>query len=443
MKVPYYTLSRQFTGTSYRSIRHRQLDISRQPFGLWLVRPYLDLGPLLDGPLHAQGLEHVYHQAADPTVETAPLQARPPAVLRRAIIIEMGLTDYLVDDPGKLPDALQTDRWRFLVMQMQRFKALNADTQARLITLLDRLSFYDSILALLPPIDDNALVDSGNARLAYLRALASYKVDPTSDTYLQELARIALHRTCDPRIRLAAALTLVVRYAKGPRRDTAQVQRWAKQAADEYRHLDPTRHWVDCIYASVYWRSVSFSPYLIGDQATTTAYLDRASSYGELVMCNIPARKITHAENLHALLETRTKEALWLGDRELALERMRQLVVHDPFDPKIHIHYGDLLLSCGHGEEACAAYREAAQLGAPYTAFAQFMVGHCLEILDDIPGACDAYLSTANTDSGAVTALERLVVVATRLGRTAIVRWTEARLAQLLRQVSMSQEARE
>ena len=51
------------------------------------------------------------------------------------------------------------------------------------------------------------------------------------------------------------------------------------------------------------------------------------------------AQELLYLENLHPVLESRTKEALWLGDLELALERARAVVELDRYDSKTWVEW--------------------------------------------------------------------------------------------------------
>jgi len=84
-----------------------------------------------------------------------------------------------------------------------------------------------------------------------------------------------------------------------------------------------------------------------------------------------------YLENLHALFESRTKEAMWLGDLDLALVRALRLVDVDPHDPKIWLELGQVRLRRKEHAPAAEAYLIAATLGSPATAIARHMAGVC------------------------------------------------------------------
>src|SRR2546430_14894623 len=62
--------------------------------------------------------------------------------------------------------------------------------------------------------------------------------------------------------------------------------------------------------------------------------------------------RLAAEEALQPVLQSRAREAEWLGDRELAVARMRELVEMDPWDSRARIGLGRLLFQRGLLEEA-------------------------------------------------------------------------------------------
>lgn len=426
MKVQYYTLSRHSRKTLEPDTFHRMPhEQTNWPFSAWLLRPYLNLTPYEQGPIHSRGIDAAYRQLTDIEMTVLPLQSHPSCVLRQTIIRENDLDQFTVQHPRELPDQLRTDRWQYLVECIEAYPDLCPEQQIRLVTLLARLGFYHLIIDLIPPdINDRISQDTYSARMAAKRCIAVHKLTPGKQIYVDILREIALSAPGDHHVRLLAATALIVFFGR-KRSDIEDIRYWVKIAENEYWCLEPGTDWRDSVYASMYWRAVAFEPFNSGDRQATAEYLDQAEHYAYAVSANSEIQKIVRDENIHPLLETRRKEALWLRNLDLAYERARALVEHDPFDPKVHIQMGDVLLTRDDPIQALKAYRQAVFLGTPYTPFAWFMIGYCEEALGNLEEACYAYQSALRIDPWGITPAQRLIKVARRLNQPVLAQWAE------------------
>ena len=158
--------------------------------------------------------------------------------------------------------------------------------------------------------------------------------------------------------------------------------------------------------------------------------MDVAEEYARSLHPADEVQKILADENLHPL-QSRTKEAIWLGDLDLAEQRARRMIEVDPLDPRARMEVGEVLVSKGDIVQAAEFYRSAAELGPPGTAIAWFMAGQCYESLDDPEHASDCYLATLRVDPLGISAAERLVDITKLTGNTALNRWAEIRLQEL------------
>src|SRR3954469_21674546 len=88
----------------------RGIEDRGQRFSIWLLRPYLDLGPGDMGPLHAVAVEEAWAAFDEPTrPHFVPQRALPPGF--RPLLIKEAGSVYDVHDPRDLPSAARTDRW--------------------------------------------------------------------------------------------------------------------------------------------------------------------------------------------------------------------------------------------------------------------------------------------------------------------------------------------
>src|SRR5712691_1971059 len=137
----------------------------RSRLSTWLLRPYLDLGPLHAGPLHASALDECWRAFADPSTSPfLPQRALPPGF--RAQLAEEAGPPYALSDPRELPEGLRTDRWRELCGALDGWSDLSGDRKCRLASLLHSLCLYQPLLALIP--------EGAPAELAFWRASAKF-----------------------------------------------------------------------------------------------------------------------------------------------------------------------------------------------------------------------------------------------------------------------------
>jgi tetratricopeptide (TPR) repeat protein len=404
------------------------LDDRRLPYFVRLLRPFLDLGPLQEGPLLAQGIDFAYESAMSPDVPAVFWQLHVSGALRGRIVAESGLREYDIEHPRDLPERLRSPRWQRMVELLDEAHTLDASRMNRLCVLLQSLGLYRTIETL----PSAAAPEVVRTELAY----AQYKLAGSrdGDAHAVLLEDAVLSPSKEPRHRLLNALFLVVASAR--RRHVDDVRKWRAVSESLHCILRPEHDPADALIESTYWRALSFLPYLCGDRAATTKELDLAETFGRSILDRgAPVDRWTAAYNMHPLLETRTKEALWCSDRDLALARTEELVARDPFDAKVHIELGDLFLDRGAVERALTCYQRGAEIGVPYTPFARFMIGHCLEALGDVDGALEAYVAAVELDHAAITPAQRLAELAQKSGRIPLRAWANDVATQRMRQV--------
>lgn len=408
------------------------LDDIGGPRSAYLLRPYLDLSPFKAGPSFATSVDCAFSALADETQPAVMIQTHPHPNLRSSLVREAGLPAYRIRYAEQLPLRLRTERWR-LMLELIRAECsgrLSTERRARLATLLNTLGLYDETVRL---FKDAATypADPGSAatRLALRYAMALNRTQRTPESQaanLVLLSEVARDTRGDVYVRLGSAVTLVVAYAKGPGRDLAKVRVWRDLADSLYGALDPAPGLPDSLHASAYWRAVSFVPYLEGDFRRTSEELDLAESHGTRFEPSNEVERFAWWQNMHPLLETRAREAFDAGDRMLATERTRRLVELDPLCAKSRGQLGNLALSDGDVARALGHFSRAAELGAPFTAFAWYMVGHCACLLGDEGTARTAWLESIRHDPGGIDARLRIAALQPNdpVGRM-ITQWAE------------------
>lgn len=403
-------------------------------FTRWLFRPYLDLEPAApDGPHHLQGIEFGFRSLTEDKPYPRIQSALNPS-FRDALIHDTGLVEYGVATPFDLPEHLQTDRWRTLCEAMRSFDSLPTRSQVRLTWTVAKMCFQQAMLDLVPASIVERISESGDhASLAYLRAYSRYRMnlDDASLPYsIDEFQKIASE--APPGIaRIDASYQVVVQNVKH-HNDLAKVEFWQ---AKHMEAIEQSRAELDeftyLLVMSRYHRVGGFVPQMRRQIEPMVREMDLAEQYALDLPRTDEFYRIAADEMLYPVLESRSKEAIWLEDYDLALERAQRTVKLSPYDARAWLHLGQIYIEREEPEEAVAAYRRSARLAPPGREIAWFMAGQCYEVLDDLESACDAYLSSLQADPLGIASAERLEDVATQLDYAPILRWVRPRLAEM------------
>jgi tetratricopeptide (TPR) repeat protein len=265
---------------------------------------------------------------------------------------------------------------------------LTTDQQCRLVLLLHALCFYSLISRRIPDIHAIQITDDPDrAELAYWRASARYmlgladRVTDYCNSDLSELERIAATAPPSEPVALNAALKVFVHNAK----IRAPVGELVKERSRAERILEGAvakgDDFSNMLLLSRFYRAAAFVPERLGDRAEVVRMMDLAEEYALAAVPSNSAQKLLYLENIHPVLESRTKEALWLGDLDLAVARALRVVDLDPYDSKAWLELGQVRLRRKEPALAAEAYVVAATLGPPASAIARHMAGLCFRDL--------------------------------------------------------------
>jgi tetratricopeptide (TPR) repeat protein len=353
-------------------------------FAEWLLRPYVDLGPLTAGPLYARGIGEYWRAFIDPQVPPFALQRTLPPAFRAQLIAETGRREYGISDPRELPPSLRNDRWSAICEALDSWLELPFGRKRALILLLHSLCLYEPVLKLVPEFDRSMLADDTEAiELAYWRASARYVLGVPS--------RIAGYRSAD-----LSVFESIARQAPNavPAAFNAAVKIFAHKAktgagAEELASWHPvleraleravreSDQFTGELLTSRYYRVLGFLPQKRKDRKEVVRVMRLAERHARKLKPATKTQELLYLENLHPVMESRTKEALWLGKRDLALERARSVVKLDPYDSKAWVELGQVRMLRKEWAHAAEAYVVAAMLGPPASAIGRHMAGVC------------------------------------------------------------------
>jgi tetratricopeptide (TPR) repeat protein len=358
-----------------------------------------------------------------------------PSSFREALVQESGLVAYGVQSPLELPRHLATERWQYLTEHLQAFTQLAPKGQLLVAKLLLSLGFHALVRRLIPLYGPEMIAASQVVtHLALIRAIAGEMLlldygpqAASTDFEPREYELVAHNAPPDDFARLAAGWGLVVHAAK-VLRDVSMTHLWAtwlKQALKTFLTTSTHAAFGQHLMTSRVYRATAMAPYLQGQQMEMVAEMNTAEEHARALLSVAVSEKeiLLAIENLLTLLQSRSKEAIALGDLELAEARCREMLSYEQLDPRHFLELGDILVKSGKMEDALPTYRRAAVLGPPATPVAWFMMGQILERLGKHEEAAHCYIETLKVDPGGYVAARRLHNLARALGWSTLANW--------------------
>lgn len=369
---------------------------------------YLNLGPSQSPCLYASIPTMTYDFAVAGDHPRVTVQRVMPPAFRMNLVRESGLADFAVRDPQQLPGELRTPAWEQLCTWVAGFAGADLHRQYLTCLLLFRLGFRELILRLVPdrPVAD--LREPVEFYHYHWRDIARYAASvggrnpqPPTDTFA-----MVDRPNCPLHLKLAAS-TFGVVFAARQTKSLADAQRWrdrAQEYLDAVLASDDFTPFEKVMLASRFYRGAGFVPFMRSDPAGTVADMERAEELARAVPAGTPWEEYLKRENLHACLESRSKEAFGLGDVALGHARTEEFLALDPYDPKSHIELAESLVKQERFAEAGSSYLRAARLGPLGTAIAYAMAGECFDRAGKQVLAEDCFVQALRVDPYAVSA---------------------------------------
>ncbi|MEU8403650.1 tetratricopeptide repeat protein [Nonomuraea sp. NPDC048892] len=392
---------------------------------LWLLSPYFGLHRPSACSLHTSGVLKAYDDV-DRDAPASPLQLHTPRGFRTTIARGAARPDLDHDEPDGLPRDQWTSDWSRLVELYTNAPELSGEQRLRLGVLLSALDLDVAALRALPSPDVASIAtDPLAASTAMKRSHALSRARPgpeTADADRRVLSLIAHSTALPASMCLTAALTLLVKAARGGAPDLTAVQELRELSARHAGGLERDDTPISLLLRSTYWRAVSYEPFLRGDHARTAHELDLAEELARQGVEDHPGL-LLFRQNLHPLLETRSRAAREHGHLDLAVAYATELTELDPYDGKVHYNLGTTHRARGDHEGALTAFRRAVALGLPHASRARVAVAQCLEALGDLPSALAEYVEAVREDPADHRAAGGARRLASRTGRPEILDW--------------------
>jgi tetratricopeptide (TPR) repeat protein len=379
-----------------------------ESFKSWLYRPYIDLTPEApEGNPQTKGLLLALASVKDET-DRARIHGLYPTSWRNELFQQAGISDDLI--PESFWDEVNTVQ--------------PGDQAVRIYWLLHRAFLHEKILYYTEEPKD--LSNKIGSEVALIRAMARHALGKTPG-----FVRVAKESAAGSWAAIEATYFLAALTAKNTG-DPDRVERWA---VEHHNHILTAAPNIDnhdlSKLLSRYYRVHAFIPQFRNNNAEMIADMDKAEVFAS-GMDRDTEDHATEARTLtFAMLESRCKEALHIGDIALAIERALAAIRQAPLRPAGYLALGQSLAEDKDYERAITAYRTAARYGPPDTEVAWFSIGYCWEQLDAPDAAMEAYLAALNIDPLGISSYEQLIGVCDKLGDNVVGDWAKQNLSKL------------
>lgn len=385
-------------------------------FKLWLFSPYLNLNkPPVTAPFHVFG--------PDFTADELLLNKRLPRIqavimpsFRKELARDVGNLNYDIHFANDLPSQLRSERWNELCNLIQHYKTLSDWQRATLLRILCKLCFYREVQMLESGYSSPKSEDQAEINYQLILSKYAQSVDHENSEYSLSLFENLIELSPKGSLpRVNATYQMVVQNVKH-HYDMVAVEFWQGKHAEELEYIKDNVHpFVFTQLVTRFHRVGGFVPQMKKDKQGVQAEMQKSEASArslflfkgqddtESFVFNIVAK-----EMLYPVLESRTKEALWLEDFDLAYERVSELAMLCPSDARANLQLGEVLMDLGKTEEALAAYERAAFLSPPGAEVAHFMLGQCYESTGQKQKALIAYMQAIEKDPDGISSYESL-----------------------------------
>lgn len=379
------------------------------------LAPYVRLAPpSADGPVHAWRPWLSWQRClTDGGERQANLQRILPPGFRDSLSAELGGAGrHAIASPDELAPELRTDAWKAMLDLVRAYGSLAAPRRAAVAGVLLSLGFYEVLARIEIPSEDAIAADLSEASVALAIVAARTVLGAVGrrSYTLAPLARIADTAAAGSDVRFTARIELVVQHAKHTG-DVAAAAHWREGAWHDLQALT-AEHGANSFRANLltsrFFRSASYVPFMRREREAVVAEMALCEAHALALSPRSEREALLARENRIPMLQSRAKEARWLGDFELAKQRLKQARDVDPMDSARWIELGEVHLDLGEAEAALACYVTAARLAPPGGALAWFMAGEAARLTGDEEGACAHYLHALAIDGLCVAAADQL-----------------------------------
>ncbi|MGY6126081.1 tetratricopeptide repeat protein [Paraburkholderia strydomiana] len=388
-------------------------------------------------PIHAYAPALTYARFDDPGSSPRGLQRMMPASFRVELAKAFPATPIALLDPREVAAVHRSDRWAHLCDMLDRFRNLSIEERTVVFAQLLSLGFHRIVLELSAAVPiENSNPDVATLQYQYAVANARYALTNDGEEVgyaLSEFELIANRAPEGSRLSVNACIHMLVQNARHAI-DIEAATRWTDRAEKALQKFEMNNGAFDTnLIRSRFYRAASFIPFMMDDKDECVRVMELAEEHAHRLeaMDKDLVETILCKENWLPLLQSRSKEARFIGDLPAALERLDRGTKIDPLDAMRWSELGDCQYDMGDVNNALRSFNVAASLSPPGGSYANFMIGQCHEAMGFYVDAENDYLECLSLDPLCISAYEGLISVGKKTGDSALSSWSIKQINEL------------
>lgn len=303
--------------------------------------------------------------------------------------------------------------------------------------LLGSLGFYEEALRKLPVPDCNIQWHHEDEYAACTKLFLEHIYYAGTDLFpYQDIEFVFEKLSKQPKsLRMRLVLTMLGLVYHGKRKNIPALKKWRERGFEALILIQNNQYFDEFekkLLTSRFYRAASFYPFLMNEANTLRREAELCESFARSLTPQNETHKLILKENLFPMLESMSKIYTHLGEVEIALSLMEEIVKKvDPLDAKAWIQVGEIREKNGDLEKALEAFQTAGCIGVPLGKIAWYRAGRTAEKIGDLYNAKHYYLRSLKFCPKGLSPLKRLLSIAKELDDHYLQTWSEVNLATL------------
>lgn len=303
--------------------------------------------------------------------------------------------------------------------------------------LLGTLGFYEEALKDMPLVEKNSQWDFKDEYAFCTKLFLEHIYFAGTDLFPYQDIEFAFEKLSihSESLRMRLILTMLGCVYHGKRNQLQLLKKWRERGFEVLVALQNSKHFDEFekkILTSRFYRAASFYPFLMKDSVSLRKEAEICESYARSLTPETEKQKLLYRENLFPMLESMARIFDHLGEPQMALNFMEEIVYKvDSQDAKAWIQVGEIREKNGDFEKAREAFQIAIELGIPLGGIACYRAGRTCEKIGDLNEAKHYYIRSLKFCPKGLSPLKRLNIISKNLGDCYLKNWSETNLNNL------------
>lgn len=407
----------------------------------WELRP-----PTLKSPIFCSGPLTALKSFEDknlPWFNTLYLQRAMPINFREELFFAVSPHSLFSISHQSLATTVGTlqnrsEEAEFLLSTYRSIETLPNFDRVLFCRLLGSLGFYEEALKWLPVPDKNASWCFVDEYIFCTKLFLEHIYFAGTNSFPYRDIEFAFEKlsTQPESIRMRLALTILGSVYHGKRKNIDDLKEWREKGFESLILMQNSPYFEEFekqLLTSRFYRAVSFYPFLTSDKKTLQEEAKICESYARSLTPQTEMQRLLYRENLFPMLESMARIHNHLGESEVALSLMEEIVYKiDPHDAKAWIQVGEAREKNGDFEKALEAFQTAENLMVPLGGIACYRAGRVCEKIGDLNQAKHYYFRSLKLCPKGLSPLKRLQTIAKKLDDSYLKNWSETSINKLI-----------